>query len=254
MPGTDSRYLDSRSDNYEKDYLNLPFENFLREYRKKNILEILKKYPSFRFLEVGCGPDPLFMQITEFDKMIVVEPGKYFFEMAKERANTNSNIIIINDLIEEAIDKLGEEIFDFIVIGGFLHEVNNPDIILQALKKVCTKNSIIYSWVPNANSFHRILALEMGLIKTVFDYSRHDKLFQRQKVYDLDLFKKLFTRNGFKVIESGTYFIKPFANDQMDKMLKQEIIYKNCLDGLDKMIKHMPDLGAELWICCVPDD
>ena len=59
---------------------------------------------------------------------------------------------------------------------------------------------------------------------------------------------------NFKIIESGSYFVKPFTHDQMNKMLSLGIIDKSCLNGLDKMIKFLPGLGAELWNICSIDD
>jgi len=239
-------------ENYENNYMELPFENIVREYRKKNILEIVKKYPHSQFLEIGCGADPLFMEIRDFTKMVVVEPSTLFYQMALANANANEygNILVINDLIENITDKLQEEFFDFIVIGGFLHEIKNPEAVLQAVRKIATKNTLVYSFVPNVKSFHRLLAYEMGIIESINQKSGHDKLFQRQNSYDPDTFNKLLTHNGFSVVESGSYFIKPFTHAQMNELLSTGIIDKNCLDGLDKMQKHLPGMGAEIYNVC----
>lgn len=237
-------------ENYERNYLNLPFENILREYRKKNILEVLKNFSHKKFLEIGSGPSPMFNDFSDFDKMIIVEPGKLFFNMAKKQANSNPNIIIINDLIENISDKLNQETFDFIVIGGFLHEIDNPDIVLQAVRTICSEKTIIYSFVPNAKSFHRLLAYEMGLTDSIYRKSEHDKLFRRKNVYDICGFNGLLTMNRFRVIDSGSYFIKPFTNSQMNNLLSMGIIDNSSLNGLNKMIKYLPDFGAELWNTC----
>jgi SAM-dependent methyltransferase len=237
-------------DNYQNNYKDLPFENILREYRKKNILETLKKYPHSRFFEIGCGLEPLFIDIKDFDKMVIVEPCKLFYETAMKLANANQRIIIVNDLIENIIDPLHQETFDFIYIGGFLHEIQNPDIVLKKIRNICSKNTVIYTWVPNARSFHRLLAFEMGIIESVYQKSEHDNLFQRQNVFDIDKFSKLLTMNGFKIIKSGSYFIKPFTHDQMNMLLNNGIIDKSGLDGLNKMIKYLPEWGAELFTIC----
>ena len=237
-------------DSYELNYKDLPFENVLREYRKKKIFETIKKYPCGRFLEIGCGLYPLFMDFMDFDKMTVVEPRQLFYERATLLSNKNPRIVIINDLIENKIDLLSQDTFDFIIVGGFLHEIENPGIVLKAIKEICSKNTIIYSFVPNARSFHRLLAVEMGIIANVYVKSGHDVLFQRHNVFDNETFNSLMTNNGFKIIDSGSYFVKPFTHDQMDKLLIQGIVEKSCLEGLEKMIKYLPDMGAELFNCC----
>lgn len=247
-------YNGSIPDTYEDNYLKLPFENILRLYRKKNILEQVKKYPHKDFLDVGCGAEPMFEDFNDFDNMTVVEPGKLFYEMAIKKSNSAPNILIINDVIENQISKLHSFNFDFIVLGGFLHEINNPHDVLKSVKKLCGNNTLLYSFVPNVRSFHRLLALEMGIIQDIHQKSGHDKLFERKNSYGIVTFNELLSRNGFKVIDSGSYFIKPFTNDQMSEMLNQKIITKSVLDGLDSMIKYLPEMGAEIWNCCKKDD
>lgn len=250
-----SLYNQSIPDTYENTYLDLPFENMLRLHRKKRIIEQLTNYSHGRFLEVGSGPDPLFKDFTSFDHMTIVEPGKMFYEMNVKQAGADSKITVINDFIENIDDKLKEESFDFIVLGGFLHEVEKPEIVLKAVREICSESTIVYSFVPNARSFHRLLAYEMGIIDSIYVNSgRHNELLLRKKVYDLHMFDELLTSNGFKVIESGSYFIKPFTHDQMHDLMRQVIIDKAVLDGLDRMIKYLPDLGAEIWNICSIDD
>ena len=233
---------------YESDYSELPFEDILRGYRQQNIFNILEKHPHKKILEIGCGPQPLFREYNNFEKMVVVEPGETFYLEAKSLAGADERIVLINDFFEDAVDSLVPEIFDFIIIGGFLHEIKNPDEVLQAVKKVSSCNTIIHSFVPNAHSFHRLMAYEMGLIKDVYQKSGHDELFNRLKVYDINSFKKLFIKNGFSVATYGTYFVKPYTHSQMVEMLAANIIDEKVLDGLNKMSKHFPDNGAEIYI------
>ncbi len=240
-------FKESETSKYEKEYIELPFENILREYRKKNITEILKKYSYKSFLEIGCGPDPLAKDITNFDKIVVVEPGKLFYHMVKMQTNGDPKITVINDLVENVVNKLKKKTFNFIVIGGFLHEIDNPEIVLEAVRKICSKHTIVYSFVPNAKSFHRLLAFKMGIIKDIYEKSSHDKMFCRQKVFDIETFNTLFTKNGFNVIDSGSYFMKPFTHNQMSDLLDYRFIDKSFLDGFDKMIDFLPDMGAEIW-------
>lgn len=248
------KYFETTNYDYEKEYLDLPFEDKLREYRKKNVIKNLKAFSHSSILEIGCGPEPLFMDFTDFDKMVVIEPGKVFYKMANSMARNATNVFVINDAIENLTDKLGSETFDFIVIGGFLHEILNPVKILETIHKICSNNTVVYSFVPNARSFHRLLAYKMGLIENIYQKSEHDVIFERQSVFDMDSFNELFSRNKFNIIESGSYFVKPFTHDQMNELLKYKIINKSFLDGLEKMIEYLPGMGTELWNICKIDD
>ena len=233
---------------YEADYSGLPFEDVLRKYRQQNILNILAANKPATILEIGSGPFPLFNTFNEFEKMLIVEPGESFYQQTKAYAGADERITVINDFFENVVDGLLPRTFDFIIIGGFLHEINNPDEVLQAVKKLCHRHTIVHSFVPNANSFHRLLAYEMGLIKDVYEKSLHDELFQRQQVYNMDSFQQLFINNNLKIASSGSYFFKPFTNSQMAAIASAGIIGNAVMDGLDQVIKYFPANGAELFI------
>lgn len=239
---------------YEKNYIDLPFEGILREYRRNKILELIRRYPHDNFLEIGCGPDPLFRYISDFMEMTVVEPGVTFYKLAHKNVGNVDNVTVINNRIEDTIDILSYKNFDFLVIGGFLHEVTDPDSVLQAVRKVCSKDTVVFSFAPNARSFHRLWAQKSGLIDSVYSKSRHDDLFNRHQVYDIEAFNNLFRRNNYDVIESGTYFVKPFPHDLMSLLIEHGYIDTPHLNGLDKMVEYMPDMGAELWNICKFND
>lgn len=237
---------------YQSDYAELPFENILREYRKQNILNILKAHQHNCILEIGSGPEPFFCDFDEYKKMVVVEPGINYYNTAKALAATNSRVQLINDCIENLQLTLENEVFDFIIIGGFLHEIGNPDEVLQVVKKLCSPRTMVHTFVPNANSFHRLIAYEMKMTKNVYEKSGHDELFQRFKVYDIPSIKQLLAQNGFLVKDCSTYFIKPFTHSQLQQMLDTKIIDKTVIDGLNSVTKYFPDNGAEISINCIP--
>jgi hypothetical protein len=133
-------------------------------------------------------------------------------------------------------------------VGGFLHEIDNPALFLDSLRQVCSPHTIVHSFVPNARSFHRLLAFEMGIIDTVYQMSNNDVIFQRRTVFDLESFSKLFLMCQFDIKASGSYFIKPFTHIQMDQLMGAKILDSKVMDGLDRMINYMPDLGAELFV------
>ncbi|MBL7873758.1 MAG: methyltransferase domain-containing protein [Cyclobacteriaceae bacterium] len=234
-------------DDYESEYANLQFEHVLHGYRYQKILEVIESNPHQRILEIGSGPTPLFSQISDFEKMTIIEPRDVFFKQVQALGAHDKRINFIHGLFEDVIEQLKDEVFDVIIVGGFLHEIDNPDQIIQALKRVCTTHTVVHSYVPNAKSFHRLLAMEMGIIDTLYQMSGNDVLFKRRVVFDQELFDQLFHAHGFNTIASGSYFIKPFSHKQMHQLISVNIINDAMMDGLDKMIKHMPGLGAELF-------
>lgn len=142
------------------------------------------------------------------------------------------------------------EFSDYIVASGLLHEVEDPSLLLQSVRKLCTDKTTVHINVPNMNSFHRILAEKAGLINERHDKSDRNVLFQQHTNFDITTLEDIVTENGFEVVESGSYFIKPFTHEQMGRMLTGNIISEQVLDGLYEMTTFMPDLGSEIYVQC----
>ena len=67
-------------------------------------------------------------------------------------------------------------------------------------------------------------------------------------MFNLDSLEELVGSVGFEVLDKGSYFVKPFTHGQMKSVLDNNIIDVNILNGLNKMIKYMPDLGSEIFV------
>lgn len=233
---------------YEENYNLLPFEPNLIEYRRKIVLENLLKYKNNKILEIGCGNEPLFKFYSDYSLITVIEPCVTFYQKAC-RFKENNRITIYNDIFENVYDRLKKDKYDFVIISCLLHEIQDTDDFLTKLYQICNSETIIHISVPNANSFHRLLALEMGIIENVFENSSMN-IMMNQRIFKLETLINLLTYHKFKIIESGSYFIKPFTHEQMQQMLDSKIIDKKVLDGLDGMSKYIPDLGAEIFVNC----
>ncbi len=239
--------LKDETPNYETNYANLQFESTLHYYRYQKILEVIHSHPHQRILELGSGPIPFNLKFSDFEKLTVVEPGKSYFKQAQKLGESDHRITFINDFFENVADQLAKESFDFIIIGGFLHEISNPDEVLQKLKKICGTHTVVHSYVPNARSFHRLLALESGIIESIYQMSKNDVIFDRKNIFDQKSFHELFAKNGYDCIETGSYFIKPFTNMQMHELILNNIVGEEIIGGLDKMIRYLPEMGVELF-------
>ena len=240
---------------YTAKYFEDHFETrYMVKYRRKKILEIMDAHKPKNILEIGCGLEPLFKFYRDFDSYTVTEPSAEFCDNARALAeNLPSKIKIINAFFE---DCTLEKNFDFIILSSLLHEVEQPDKLLAAIINVATEKTLIHINVPNAKSFHRLLALKAGLIKDVHDFSAKNKKFQQHNVWDMDGLKEFIgevaNQNNRRVEfqDSESFFVKPFTHAQMEQCLNNGVFGENVLDGLDKMIEFMPELGAEIYVNC----
>jgi SAM-dependent methyltransferase len=232
---------------YQLKYQNLNFEDKLRKYRMQYIVDYLKTIKSNKILEIGCGNDPIFLCYDDYELMDIIEPGKYFYDDTKSKIGGNNRISIQNCFIEDAKLALKND-YDVILIGGFLHEIDNPEEVLSVIKNIAKPETHVLTYVPNADSFHRLLALESGLIQSNYEFSENDKLFGRRNVFSLKSIESLFKSSGFEVKKMETYFIKPFTHEQMDSLMKLSFVSEEILLGLFKMTKYMPALGCEIFL------
>ena len=242
-------------ENYTTTYITDDFEiKYQVFYRRKRVLEIMEKYPHQRVLEIGCGMEPLAGWVHDFDEYVIVEPSEKFVEHAKATLDASKKVEIIQGCFEDCLDKLSARNFDFIIISSLLHEVENPEAFMEALTKIVRDESVIHINVPNASSFHRVLALESGLITSLYEKSGKDEIYGHKIVFDMDSLQK-FIRNtvrkhGLKEVflDTGGISIKPFTHRQMEMCLKNDIFDERILDGLYHMVKYMPELASEIYV------
>lgn len=236
---------------YQDTYDNLPFEEHQVWYRRKKVLEQIEQSGAHCILEIGCGNLPLYKDDPKEREWIIVEPGKRFYEKAKLGAPSNVHLFCgyFENCISEILS-LGKNI-DYVVCSALIHELENPEKILTGIYNICDQNTIVHIDVPNAKSVHRLLAVEMNLIPDIYEMSQQSKdLQQAGRVFDNVSLKHLCEENGFQVINEGSYFIKPFTHRQMQDCLDHGIFDDRLLEGLDGLIKYMPEYGSEIFVEC----
>ncbi len=233
---------------YAEDYAQALFEPYQVKYRQKKLFERLALYPHRRILEVGCAMDPLYHHVSDCEQLVIVEPADVFYRAAVEGSGDKPYVKCVHGFLEDALPELKKYSYDFIVLSGLIQEVENPKKFLEAVCELCDSNTIVHINVPNAFSFHRLLAVEMGLIDSVYQKSATQVRMQQQITFDLDCLSALVQSTGFKILNQGSYFIKPFTHSQMSKLMEAGLVTDRMLDGFYGMERHMPGLGSEIFV------
>ena len=206
-------------DSYTKTYLNdYDFESILVKYRRKKVLEILNKYKAKNILEIGCGIDSIVNYYDSFNIFTIVEPSKEFCktclkettiekhqnksENSKNRDKDNkennkddnispiASIKLYNDFIENKIDILKNNKFDFIILSCLLHEVKEPISFLNTIIQLMNNNTILHINVPNSNSFHLLWAYESKMINRLGQLTDRAKKLQQNTTFNLSSLKR----------------------------------------------------------------
>lgn len=233
---------------YERSYAALDFEPVQARMRKRKLLEVLAAWQPRRVLEVGCADDPLFNHYRHHDRFVVVEPGARFAQAACVQACRDERIVVVQAPIEDAVERLAGDAFDCILLSGLLHEVPSPERVLAAVARLCSSGTRLHVNVPNARSLHRLLALEMGLIGDLRELSPQQRSLQQARTFDIDSLEAVCRDAGFRVVERGSYFVKPFTHRQMAALQDAGVLNDAMLDGLYAVEKHLSGLGSEIFV------
>lgn len=237
------------SEKYLEQYQNQSFETVLVQVRRKQVLVSLQRHSHRHILEIGCGLEPLFPHCADFDRYTVVEPVAEFAQHARDLAAGRNGIRVFEGCFEDLYSQFAiEQGFDFIILSSLLHEVPDPGKLLQGLRSICSAATVVHINVPNIYSFHRLLAFEMGLIEQISDKSATEVRFHRHTRFEMSSLRKIVLEHGFEVLTAGTYFIKPFAHEQMQRILDQGIVDHSVITGLERMTKYLPDMGCEMFV------
>ena len=234
---------------YEKEYCSTDFEKeHMTRYRRRKILEILDKYKPESILEVGCGMHSVAEYYSDYKSFTIVEPGDMFLSKVKTNLRDKTDITYIHGFMEDMTEELQKKSYDFIIVSSLLHEVENPMQFLEKINALCNENTIVHVNVPNELSMHRIIAYECGMIDSLSNLSERAVLWQQNTVFNLKTLQELICKSGnVRIVETGSYFIKPFTHNQMDKCIENGIITEQILDGLYNIVKYMPEYGAEIF-------
>lgn len=231
---------------YTDDFLSLPFERTQEYFRRKAILEFIEKGGFKDILEVGCGVNPLFTSLGSEINFTVIEPTGHFYDTALSKVGNNKNRKVFSSTLEafNTHDK-----YDLIILSSVLHEVIDKIKFIEKLKSLCSSNTLVYINVPNAKSFHRLLAVAMGIIDNATDLSSTQlKMQQFSKPFTIETLRSFINQFGFSVIDMGTLFFKPFTHEQMHRLVAIGFLTPEILQGFYELPKIYPEFGSEIWM------
>lgn len=234
--------------NYEAKYQLLPFEATQVRFRRRATLELIAHHAHRRILEIGCGLEPIFLHLHSFEECTVVEPADMFYANALAASRDRPSINVLHGSLEAVLPKLRTESYDLILLSSVLHEVADPSTMLRAIATLCAADTLVHIVVPNAHSFHRLLALEMGLIGDVYERSTTQIAMQQATTFSTASLSELVLQCGFTIVDHGTFFVKPFAHAQMAHCSDTGVLSERLLEGLYRMTKHFPAHGSEIYM------
>ena len=166
-------------------------------------------------LDLGFGDGHSFNRLKEIAvsknlMVTVLEGASSLVIEASERATERFKIV--HGFFE---DHQSLEGYDLIIASHVLEHVDSPQYLLKHLATLLRPNGIILGIVPNCESIHRRLAVNLGLQPNLDTLSSRDHIVGHQRVYSANSLRSDFEQSGWTITEMRGFFLKPFSNSQL---------------------------------------
>lgn len=198
--------------------------------------------------ELGCSNGYSTEVLSELvGELDVVDGSKYMLERLGAGLLQKKNVNFIYSLFEEL---KFENRYDYIFCSYVLEHVLNPMQILDIAYQALKPGGKLFITVPNANALSRQMALEMNIIRDLYELTENDVAHGHRRVFDLSKLQDLIKGSPFNLIKTGGTFVKEFADFQLNQMIKQGIIDEEQLLGMQKLAERYPELSGSIYAVC----
>ena len=201
-------------------------------------------------LDVGCNDGLFTKELSEnYDRVVGMDSSAIRIAKARQYApGIKFHVASIETYVPDRL-------FDSIYILNVMEHVDNPVGVLQTMRQWLNPNGCIIIQVPNALSLNRRIGERMGLIWDVYSLSPQDIEVGHRRFYDINSLKRDVADSGLLVTASGSIFLKPFANHQMEYFVNHcldtdELREKFC-DACSDMATELPNYSSPIWVKCV---
>lgn len=232
----------------EKDRLDLVSKGFtleqgkdfkINKYKIEKIIDLCKKYKAQSILDMGCADGVLTQVMTPFFRDIhAIDGSEELIARARKNCkNATFHCAMFEDFYPDAR-------FDMVVAGHVMEHVKSPAKLLKHIRTnwLIDGGKIIVT-VPNKESFHRRLGLEMGMLGELGELGKNDLEVGHRRYFSIESLKGTVARSGYEILEAGGIMFKPLSNVQMLEW-DDEI-----MDGLYKLSQKIPpEFCGEIYV------
>ena len=188
-------------------------------------------------LELGCASGVMTRLLTpDFPTLHVVDGSAQYL---KEVAATVPETVTFHHSLFE--DFKTPRKFNDLVMARALEHLDDPVGVLRVMRGWAESGGRVHVVVPNAQSLHRLIGVQMGMLEAPNAFSERDRMYGHRRVYDIDLLRTHLTQAGWRVLQIRGVFLKTLSNAQM-LSFKPEL-----LDAFYEVGKELPRHCAELY-------
>lgn len=215
-------------------------DSYIRLYKKH-----MKKQSEGHGLELGCSSGYSILCLSELvSGLDVVDGSRKMLDRLDESIKTKDNVNLIYSLFEELS---GFNRYDYVFCSYVMEHVANPAAIMELSYNLLKEGGKMFITVPNARALSRQMALKMKLINSLYDLTENDIAHGHRRVYDLTSLELLVQDSKFHMEEIGGTFVKPYADFQINEMIKNNIIGYEQLKGMQLLAEDYPDISGSIY-------
>lgn len=227
-------------------------DGYIGSYTRFNDWLIARRYQKLKeyfvgssCLELGSAEGSGTGYLLEhFESVTAVDGSRVAIKEVNKRFKSDK-LTTVNAFFED-LDLNGKK-FETIVLAHILEHVDDPHVVLVTAKKFLSDKGVIIADVPNGNSLHRQVGVEMGLLKENTELNEADLSIGHQRVYTPDTFKDEVKQAGLSIELFGGMFIKVLSNSQTEKSFDNKQ-----LEALFRVGCNNPEIAAEIFVVAKP--
>jgi 2-polyprenyl-3-methyl-5-hydroxy-6-metoxy-1,4-benzoquinol methylase len=196
-------------------------ENMCQDYEINWIESKIRNESESSIIDFGYGDGRFLTYLSRFKRAKIVEGSNLLVEKAHQIISQNNwKIQMELSFFENIVDSNN---YDFVLASHVLEHVDNPQTVLAKARELLKDKGKMIVVVPNQESIHRRIGLNLGMIERLDSLSNRDLLVGHQRVYSLKQLICEVKEAGFEVIEYRGFFLKPLSNDKLVSLSKTTI-------------------------------
>ncbi len=216
-----------------------PSEQFDYWLKRLQVETVADRIHGGSAIELGCATGELTALLAPlFRRYTVVEGSAHNIGAAQQRC---PSVEFVHSLWEDFRPTDGA-VTDAILFNAVEH-VERPIELLRLVASWLEPGGLVHIVVPNGQSLHRLIGVEMGLQPDPLSLTAGDLAQGHVRNYTLDGIRADVVSAGLRVVEWRGIFLKVLANRQM-LAWEWPLIH-----ALHAVVQRVPEHAAELYVC-----
>lgn len=175
------------------------------------------------------------------DRYLIVEGSPEIIEMFRRDIGLDHRVEIEHAYFEKFET---ESRFDVIEMGFILEHVVDPALVLRRYAGFLAPGGRLMIAVPNANSLHRLIGHQAGLLADVHQLSEADVALGHRHYFDPTSLDSLLSACGLEVVDRAGLMLKPLTSAQIKSLdLSQDLVR-----AMDEVGFGLPDVCNAIFV------